>query len=292
MQFGKIALVTSVWLGGCVTARNYDPAEAPRYAGEPPPHLINASPSDTIKVVSFNVEFALQVDSALKVLTTDTALRGADIVLLQEMDGPSARYIARELGMWYVYYPATRHFLHHRDLGNAVLSRWPIVADARIVLPHDARVWRTARTATAVTIRVDTIEMRVYSTHLGTYANITNEQRHAQLQTILADAAHYPRVILGGDMNDPNVGKIATRQDYLWPTRDGPATATIGRLDHIFFKGLFIPDSAAAGTVLDVRNASDHRPVWAVGILRKVNESQRINPGDGYGLRRHDVRQR
>jgi endonuclease/exonuclease/phosphatase family metal-dependent hydrolase len=44
--------------------------------------------------------------------------------------------------------------------------------------------------------------------------------------------------------------------------------AWIGRLDHILLKGLRSSDSAAAGTVLDVRGASDHLPVWAIGILR------------------------
>ena len=48
----------------------------------------------------------------------------------------------------------------------------------------------------------------------------------------------------------------------------GPATTRLGRLDHIFVKGLAAPDSAAAGTVLDVGGASDHLAVWAVGILR------------------------
>jgi endonuclease/exonuclease/phosphatase family metal-dependent hydrolase len=264
-----IVLAGAILTAACVTARNYTNAEAPRYAGAPPPHVIDTTRSDTIKIVSFNVEFALQVDSALKVLTTEPALRGADIILLQEMDGPATRHIARQLGMWYVYYPSTRHFLYQRDFGNAVLSRWPIVEDARIALPHNARVWRTARTATAATVRMDTIVLRVYSTHLGTYVNITNEQRREQMQTILADAQRYQRVILGGDMNDPTVGSLAHEQGYLWPTREGPPTATIGRLDHIFFKGLFSPDNAAAGTILDVRSASDHRPVWAVVLLRK-----------------------
>src|SRR5688572_9151665 len=151
--------LTLVWLAGaliatgCWRSRNYSPAEAPRYAGEPPPHMIpTPAASDTIKVVSFNVEFALRPDSALKVLTTESALRDADIILLQEMDGPTARYMARQLGMWYVYYPSTLHFLYVRDLGNAVLSRWPIVADERIRLPHKAFIWRTERTATAATI--------------------------------------------------------------------------------------------------------------------------------------------
>src|SRR5688572_5301860 len=219
--------LTLFWLAGvvfstaCITARNYTAQQSPRYAGEPPPHLVNTKPSDAIKVVSFNVAFAEQIDSALKVLTTDDALRGADVILLQEMDVPAVRYIARTLGMWYVYYPATRHFVHQRDFGNAVLSRWPIVSDSKIMLPYHARVWRTARTATGATIRIDSVEIRVYSAHLGTYANITNSQRREQLETIIKDAAPYQRVILGGDMNDAGVGTVAVEHGYLWPTREG-----------------------------------------------------------------------
>ena len=40
---------------------------------------------DTLRLASFNIEFALQVDSALAVLSSDPGLRGADILLLQEI---------------------------------------------------------------------------------------------------------------------------------------------------------------------------------------------------------------
>jgi endonuclease/exonuclease/phosphatase family metal-dependent hydrolase len=92
--------------------------------------------------------------------------------------------------------------------------------------------------------------------------------RRDQLHVILADAAHYPRVVIGGDMNDQGVGRTAQDRGYAWPTRNGPPTTRLGRLDHILLKGLATPDSAAAGTVLDARDASDHLPVWAVAVLR------------------------
>lgn len=69
-------------------------------------------------------------------------------------------------------------------------------------------------------------------------------------------------------MNDAGVGQVVRAKGYAWPTEHGPPTTSLGRLDHIFFKGLKAPDSAAAGTVLDVGGASDHLAVWAVGILR------------------------
>jgi endonuclease/exonuclease/phosphatase family metal-dependent hydrolase len=255
-------------LSACQTQGNYTTPEGPRFAAAPPPHLVHADPADTIKVVSFNVEFALQVDSALKVLRTDPEAANADVILLQEMDNPGARYIARSLGMWYVYYPSTRHFKHSRDFGNAVLSRWPIIDDRKIVLPHVARVYKTMRTATAASILIGNDTVRVYSAHLGTVANITNAQRQEQVETILADAAPFRRVIMGGDMNHPNVGQVAVAAGYQWPTEKGPPTATVGRLDHIFFRGLSIPQENAAGTVLETHNASDHRPIWARAALR------------------------
>ena len=260
--------VVAVLVTGCRTQGNYTTIEGPRYHGEPPPHIAPASARDTIRIASFNIEFALRIDSALAVLETDSALSKADIVLLQEMDAPSTRYVARELGMWFIYYPATRHFKHRRDFGNAVLSRWPIIDDSKIILPYPARFHGNVRIATAATIKIDTMVVRVYSVHLGTIANNTRSQRAEQLEAIMEDAEPYTRVILGGDMNDASIGEVAVEKGYAWPTKEGPRTALIGRLDHIFVRGLFIPDSAAAGTVRNNRNSSDHLPVWAVALVR------------------------
>jgi endonuclease/exonuclease/phosphatase family metal-dependent hydrolase len=264
------ALLLLIVLGSaCQTQRNYTTSDGPRHANAPPPHIEPTDPSDTIRIVSFNIAFAMQVERAYQVLANDPALRDADIILLQEMDAPGTNYIARQLGMWYVYYPATLHIKHGRDFGNAVLSRWPIVADEKIILPHLARVYRTIRSATAATIVIGRDTVRAYSAHLGTIANINAQQRREQLQTILKDAAQYRRVIIGGDMNDQVVGRVARDAGYSWVTETGPRTATVGRLDHIFLKGLFSPATNASGTVLDVRDASDHRPVWATALLRK-----------------------
>jgi endonuclease/exonuclease/phosphatase family metal-dependent hydrolase len=108
----------------------------------------------------------------------------------------------------------------------------------------------------------------VYSTHLGTPGGNSGGARRNQLRAILRDAARYRRVIIGGDMNDATVGRLAREAGYAWPTERGPPTSRLGRLDHIFVKGLSIPDSAGAGAVLDVQGISDHLPVWTVIRLR------------------------
>jgi endonuclease/exonuclease/phosphatase family metal-dependent hydrolase len=110
--------------------------------------------------------------------------------------------------------------------------------------------------------------VRVYSTHLGTPTSTGGGARRNQLRAILADAERYERVILGGDMNDAKVGRIARQLGYSWPTELGPPTSLLGRIDHIFVKGLSVADSAGAGAVLRGRGISDHLPVWAVVSLR------------------------
>lgn len=264
------AIIALVIAGGCRTGRDYPSAAGPRYAGVPHGTAAESRPyTDALRIVSFNIEFARRIDGAIALLASDPALRGADVMLLQEMDAAGTQRVASALGMWYVYYPAIFHRRTGRDFGNAVLSRWPIVDDAKLMLPHPSRYARTHRSATAATLRVGALRVRVYSTHLGTIADVGSDRRRDQLRAILADAANHPLVIIGGDLNDATVGLVAQEAGYAWPTRHGPPTARFGRWDHIFLKGLESPDTMASGTVVDARRVSDHRPVWAIGIVRR-----------------------
>jgi endonuclease/exonuclease/phosphatase family metal-dependent hydrolase len=78
----------------------------------------------------------------------------------------------------------------------------------------------------------------------------------------VSDAAGHSRVIIGGDMNSGTIGSVATEAGFTWPTWR-IETSRFGSWDHIFVKGLPLPQSAFAGTIDNVRNASDHKPVWA-----------------------------
>jgi endonuclease/exonuclease/phosphatase family metal-dependent hydrolase len=260
----RALLILVVFLAACRTGRNYD-AEGPRYSGQA--QVQQAILSDTLRLVSFNVAWAAQIDSAIKVLTVEPNLQRADVLLLQEMDEPGTKQIAGALGMSYVYYPATFSTKTKRDFGNAVLTRWPIIADQKIMLPHIARFRRTRRIATAATIQVGSALVRVYAVHLGTPADISNASRRDQLAAIIKDAEQYRRVIIGGDMNNRGVGEVAKKRGYLWPTENNDPTIKLWNWDHFFLKGFTVPDSAAAGTIRENRKASDHRPIWARAIL-------------------------
>lgn len=246
-------------LASCRAGRNYSDPIAPRWIGAVP--TIPGAATDTLRVVSFNIQYARHIDSALAVLG-DSALRGADIVLLQEMDAIGTQRIAAALGMGYVYYPAISASRTQRDFGNAILSRWPIEDDDKLILPHPAQFDGSQRIAAAATIRAGARRVRVYSTHFGTIADIGPGRRRGQLDAIMRDAERYDQVIIGGDMNSGSVGEHAAASGYAWPT---PAlrTARLGmRYDHFFLRGLRVAGPDAVGVIEEVRGSSDHRPIW------------------------------
>ena len=272
-----IVLLSLVAGHGCRTGRDYSEVEGPRFAGGPAGR--SAPPArDTLRIVSFNIEYAREMDSALVVMRLEPRLRVADILLLQEMDEEATKRVAAAFDMWYVYYPAIFNNRIQRDFGNAVLSRWPIHEDAKLALPHASRYAGTHRIATAASIRVGDAVVRVYSTHLGTLADIGSRARHDQLRTILADAEGYDRVIIGGDMNDAQIGSVARELGYVWPTENGPRTTTLGRLDHILLKGLGTPAGESAGTVKNNRRSSDHLPVWATAVISSGQSAAQTKP--------------
>jgi endonuclease/exonuclease/phosphatase family metal-dependent hydrolase len=259
-----ISVTLFLLLASCRTGLNYPGENEPRYGGAPAVARV-ANVTDTIRIVSFNIEFAKEMPRSIRILRNTPELRDADVVLLQEMHERSAKMAADSLGMHYVYYPAIYNRLARQDFGNAVLSRWPIVEDAKLILPSRSRYAGTQRIAAAATIRVGQRTLRVYSTHFGTPADLGWEGRVAQMRAILDDARDYPLVVIGGDMNSDEIGRVAPESGYEWPTDTIPKGNTFGRLDHIFVKGF---RAIGAGTTPIPPGVSDHRPIWVRAVLQ------------------------
>jgi endonuclease/exonuclease/phosphatase family metal-dependent hydrolase len=247
----------------CAKAINYPDLEGPRYSGSV--STTRAHPRGTIRVVTFNVQFGMRVDEAVALLREEPELRTADIVFLQEMDAPGTRRIAEALSLHWVFYPAVIHSRTGRDFGNAILSRWPIVEDHKIILPHLERFRRSQRTATEATIEIDGRRIRLYSVHLALPLHVTPKGRQQQAQRILEDALRSPDpAIIAGDINWQRVGDVFENAGFSWPTRDLGRTAGAFDIDHIFLRGFQLTQDPPVGMVPSSRGASDHRPVWAV----------------------------
>jgi endonuclease/exonuclease/phosphatase family metal-dependent hydrolase len=246
----------------CRPPHNYVDPDRPIYEGSlglaPPPRT-------ELRVVTFNIEYALRVPAAIEALRSHPALQAPDVLFLQEMDAPGVEAVARALSLNYVYYPSSVSPKTNRDIGTAVLSPWPIDERSKVVLPHTSRFSGHARSAVAATLRVDGRPIRVYCLHLGTPINLSSQHRRDQLEAVLEDAAqHLGPVIVGGDFNGKVMAERAASRGFAWPTKEVGRTTALFSFDHILVRGLLPRDAASAGVALEVKGVSDHYPVWAV----------------------------
>jgi endonuclease/exonuclease/phosphatase family metal-dependent hydrolase len=248
----------------CASAQNYPDATGPRYHGE----FAGQPQAPVVKVVTLNLKYARKVATAIQLLREVPALENADVIALQEMDDAGASAIARALSLNYVYYPGAVHPRTGRDFGNALLSRWPIEADAKLPLPHPGRFRHMQRIAVAATVRVRDTPVRCYSVHLETPGAVSAAQRRDQAAVVVQDAAPFPRVLVAGDFNNRNIVAQAFQQaGYRWITEGEGHTISRFTWDHVFTRGLRLRDAASTGVVRDSHGVSDHKPVWAELIL-------------------------
>jgi endonuclease/exonuclease/phosphatase family metal-dependent hydrolase len=259
---------------GCAVVTNYLDPNLPRYEtglGD----SRDAEPG--LRVVTFNVEKGLKVQQAIVALEGHRDLRGADVLVLQEMDAAGIAAVAEALRMNSIYYPASREPGSGRDWGNAILSPWPIEDTRKLLLPHRSRGTRRARIATTARVRLPSGPVRLYSVHFGSPLGTSPGGRRDQASAVLADARESPDpVVVAGDLNSHGLGRLFEEHGYCWPTKHvGPSVRGFS-FDHVFARGLCSPP-LVAGVARDVKKASDHRPVWAVlGAAPEVD-----TPSDG-----------
>jgi endonuclease/exonuclease/phosphatase family metal-dependent hydrolase len=263
--FVLIATLTA----GCANVVNYTDPAGPRFALQ----ADSAAKPGALKVVTFNIRYAREIDSAIVVLMQDPALHDADVIALQEMDEDGVERIAKALGMSYVYYPAVHHPVDKKDFGPALLARWPIEDDRKVILPHLSLSRRAQRVAVTGRINIGGEMVQLYAVHLANSLEVSYAGQKDQLDALLndADSVGLP-VIIAGDFNSYDVAGEALRRGYAWPTSGVQPSHHGLRLDHVLYRGLGTSTDSAA-VVHDVRGASDHHPVWAmVPVGRAVKE--------------------
>ena len=249
----------------CATKANYIDVEGPRYAGDYARRAQAVAP--TLKVVSYNVRYGLEIDEAIDVLARTPELRDADVLLLQEMHPVGVDRIARVLGCSYVYYPASQR-TSGRDFGNAVLTRGRIADDQKSLLPHVNPFNRQARIAVRTELELGTHALQAFSVHTET-PYLAARKRADQIETLLGSVpSDGGPCLIAGDFN--TMGKSSLQGFDSTFARRGfqRATAGIGStfelgplgfaLDHVFVRGLEVID---AGKV-EGAGASDHAPIW------------------------------
>jgi endonuclease/exonuclease/phosphatase family metal-dependent hydrolase len=255
-----------ILLASCGLANNYLDALEPQFIGDFSDQ--SSDFSGTIKVVSYNISFAKNIDPAIYELSEFDDLKDADIILLQEMDETGTEAIAQALGYNFVYYPASIHNRHDKNFGNAILAKWPIHASEKIILPHKSPRNQEIRIAVKAIVTIDGLEILTYSVHTETFW-LGPEKRDAQIDTLVESIdPGYQYIVVGGDFNTLTPGSIKELEESF--SRVGMERATQGvgytaqygpltfALDHIFTNGMTVIEAGKSEAV----EASDHLPIW------------------------------
>jgi endonuclease/exonuclease/phosphatase family metal-dependent hydrolase len=264
----SILLGLMVLLLSCGTIRNYKQQDGPKFSGE---YTTVTPPADSIiTVITFNIKFAENIVQACHELKQVAELKPADIILLQEMDEKGTQRIAEELGYNYLYYPATFH-RHKKNFGNAILSKWKLEDELKVILPWEHPINSQIRIAVAATVFIEKIPVRLYSVHTE-IAMLDLERRLDQVNTVLKSIPDtIQHVIIGGDFNTlenrdlQQLQMLMRRADFFRATETIPYTFHTGpfdliqlNMDHVFVRGLTIRDMG----IYEKSEASDHLPVW------------------------------
>ena len=88
----------------------------------------------------------------------------------EEMDEDGVQRIATALGMSYAYYPAVHHPVDKKDFGPALLARWPIEDDRKVILPHLSLSRRAQRVAVTGRGQHRGEMVQLYAVHLANSA--------------------------------------------------------------------------------------------------------------------------
>jgi len=164
-----------------------------------------------MKIVSYNIQFGRGLDGEIDLVRTCRALRGADIICLQEVDQYWKRSGERDQageigGLMPTYYhaygssfdvDASAHSAHgavvnrRRRHGNLILSRWPILGLRCLNLPKHHYEDRFNMQMTCLEAVVDTgsLALRVYNCHAG---YLDASERQAQFDYLAGAIAAAP----------------------------------------------------------------------------------------------------
>jgi len=242
--------------------------------------------NQTLRVMTFNIRHGRGMDDnvSLAKIADEIERSGADIVGLQEVDRFLPRSelkdqpaeLARLLNWNACYSPSedrhntssTSAYIRDKDeetglegqYGNAILSRFPIVAHQFHYLPGD----RERRSWLHAEIEINGRSLNFFCTHLG----LDEAEKMAQVDALVnALKSTFGAIVLLGDFNmkpeNPTLTRLATEIPKV-PllgnvTTFAGKTGKIVEIDHIF-TDLPLAKEAAWTQVTD---ASDHHPLLA-----------------------------
>ena len=236
--------------------------------------------SPSLRIATYNVHKCRGLDRRVDARRIGTVLReiDADVIALQEVAWPTdagygqhqARYLAEHLGFHYRV-GETRRW-RKRVFGNAVLSRFPIIAEYRYDLTH-GRYERRGCLRSDILVPGNRL-VHVFNVHLA----LIPKDRRVQGLTLMSDKyllspeLSGPRIVLG----DFNEGPSGVVSQFLRPRfqsvdihhrwrriKTYPGILPLLHLDHIYFDARLRVETAHRHRSPTALIASDHAPIVA-----------------------------
>lgn len=247
------------------------PTPTPPVPPTAPPTCPTPAPVQ-LTVLTFNIHFGVgHGRGGLDRIAEEIRAWQPDVVLLQEVDQgrpvsgnvDQAAALGTKTGLHHVYGPNSRN-TGAGPRGNAILSRFPVIAARNTHLPMAGG--KELRGLLHAQLDVGGVPVSVYATH---FDHRSREARKVAARTAVQTMAADPLPkIFGGDLNTGPDGRPVTilRSFGLgdaWAVGKGdgatvPAHRPGSRIDFILHDGWFTPLQAE---VL-YSAVSDHRPVW------------------------------
>lgn len=212
----------------------------------------------SLQVATYNIHGAKGMDGIRNLNRTAQAIRGADIIALQEVHSSwksnQAEQLATAVGLEHLFVPTLRRWF--RDYrGNGLLTRFPIKHWQTHLLPnvkgHRYRVYSIAE------VVLDNAILSILFTHLH-----TRQGRDQQLKIVLEHFGSLPLpAILVGDLN--TTGNDPTFAKHLPADAIDAVGSALGsqdtpeRIDWILARGLDVNGGGYMG-----RGVSDHPYYW------------------------------
>jgi endonuclease/exonuclease/phosphatase family metal-dependent hydrolase len=229
-----------------------------------------------LKVLSWNIWQGKYLDKVKEILKE----QDCDILALQEIvESPDreniAKSIANDLGYEYVYHRAFTDDRHGKsyDLGNAILSKFPIKSSEHITLSREddykGDSLTEPRRACKAQLKIKGKSLTILSVHLGySRGEELTEVRKKQLES-LTTVLKPTNFILMGDFNSVPESPITKKLNSMLVNTDKSSKftktdySTPGnpqfRIDYIYTS----PDIKALSSEIIQTDASDHKPLIA-----------------------------